>query len=108
MYTVTSGDEIDKIRIWQQDIDNYCLMANHPDSSYLPNQAMENLIELTIEFHKNDPRFFIEVFLKRLSTFNTTFALSKLSLEYNQSCLNEKNNNCVPTNEQNSFQNDEP
>ncbi|UXI20743.1 metal transporter CNNM2-like [Sarcoptes scabiei] len=88
---ITTGDEIDRIVIFQQDTDNRCLWSGIPDSNF-----RMNLIELTLQFHRSDPRFFIEIYLKPLKTKRSSFSLSRINLSFEQSCQINQSNSCAP------------
>ncbi|KAH7641955.1 hypothetical protein HUG17_5000 [Dermatophagoides farinae] len=107
---ITTGNELEKIMIHQQDIDDTCIYSgslssplNSPSidsgARMIPQQSerlIEHIVELTVNLRQSDPRFFIEVYLKRLTTRRSSFALSKMNLAYNQSCRNDQSNNCFP------------
>lgn len=97
--------------IHQQDIDDKCIYSGSLSSplsspsigsgARMVRQQSERLIEhnvdLTIDLRQSDPRFFIEVYVKRLTTRQSSFAFSKMNLAYEQSCQNDQSNNCFPS-----------
>ncbi|OTF74380.1 hypothetical protein BLA29_001640 [Euroglyphus maynei] len=108
---ITTGNELEKIMIHQQDIDDKCIYSGSLSSplsspsigsgARMVRQQSERLIEhnvdLTIDLRQSDPRFFIEVYVKRLTTRQSSFAFSKMNLAYEQSCQNDQSNNCFPS-----------
>nr|XP_027199131.1 uncharacterized protein LOC113793316 [Dermatophagoides pteronyssinus] len=105
---ITTGKELDKIMVHQQDIDDKCIYSGllsspitspsiGPTARMMQQQSdrlIEHNVELTINLRQSDPRFFIEIYVKRLTTRQSSFAFSKMNLAYEQSCQNDQSNNC--------------
>ena len=94
--------------VHQQDIDDKCIYSGllsspitspsiGPTARMMQQQSdrlIEHNVELTINLRQSDPRFFIEIYVKRLTTRQSSFAFSKMNLAYEQSCQNDQSNNC--------------
>lgn len=81
---------IDYMTVYQQDKDNYCIWRSSP-YQVEPTRNTQ-MVNLTVDLFRGDPRYFIEAYLKRpTADARGALALVSLRLAYQQCSVDQAN-----------------